>query len=173
LTEDQIDDYAAAFDEIPRLVETTVRTTYQSRGQMPRHGVPVPYADGGYVPGFADGGLPGFPSGGLFRGVGGPREDANLVAISDGEFIVNARDTARHRSLLEAINSGRRLSMWNGMDRNMSPGLPMAGMGAVGNSTVTIRFDFANVSTSAMARALREVVYFEGGGNAQIAFGTR
>ncbi|KPC77103.1 hypothetical protein ADL26_03665, partial [Thermoactinomyces vulgaris] len=38
LSEEQIDEYARAFDEIPSLVETTVRTTYESRGQMPRIG---------------------------------------------------------------------------------------------------------------------------------------
>lgn len=43
-------------------------------------------------------------TGGLFRGRGGPRDDANIVAISDGEFITNARATRRFLPLLKAIN---------------------------------------------------------------------
>ncbi|WP_159844929.1 phage tail tape measure protein [Nocardia sp. CY41] len=62
--------------------------------------------DGGIViPGRAFGGIaPSRP--GLFRGIGGPRDDANLLAISDTEFIVNAKATARHLPLLNAINAG-------------------------------------------------------------------
>lgn len=174
LTEDQIDHYAAAFDQIPTLVETTVSTTYVEHGrpaEMPRGGYSVAYADGGYVPGFANGGIPKFPSGGMFRGRGGPRDDANVIAVSDGEFIVNAASTARYRSLLEAINSGRGIQPWKTMGRSFG-GDAMVSLGA-SRSTVTVRFDFAGVSTSAMARALREVVYVEGGGNAQTAIGTR
>lgn len=50
---------------------------------------------------------PAFADGGLFRGQGGPRDDANLARISDGEFIVNAASTARYRDILEAINTNR------------------------------------------------------------------
>lgn len=45
-----------------------------------------------------------FARGGLFRGLGGPRDDQNLVAISDGEFIVNAAATRRFLPLLQAVN---------------------------------------------------------------------
>lgn len=44
--------------------------------------------------------------GGLIRGQGGPREDNILSWVSNGEFVVNARDTARNRGLLEVINQG-------------------------------------------------------------------
>ncbi|WP_200170741.1 phage tail tape measure protein [Tomitella cavernea] len=44
--------------------------------------------------------------GGLFRGRGGPRDDANLVALSDREFVVNARATAANLPLLQAVNAG-------------------------------------------------------------------
>lgn len=50
---------------------------------------------------------PAFADGGLFRGQGGPRDDANLARLSDGEFIVNAASTSRYRDLLEAINTNR------------------------------------------------------------------
>jgi hypothetical protein len=45
-------------------------------------------------------------TGGLFRGKGGPTEDANTARISNGEFIVRAARTKRFRALLDAINSG-------------------------------------------------------------------
>ena len=47
-----------------------------------------------------------FADGGLINAPGGPRDDKGLAAVSDGEFIVNARDTARNRPLLEAMNRG-------------------------------------------------------------------
>jgi hypothetical protein len=43
-------------------------------------------------------------SGGLVRGPGGPREDRVPIMASNGEFVVNADSTARHRAVLEAIN---------------------------------------------------------------------
>ncbi|TCK00555.1 hypothetical protein [Nocardia alba] len=46
--------------------------------------------------------------GGLVRGPGGPREDAVPVLMSNGEFVVNAAATAKHRSVLEAINNESR-----------------------------------------------------------------
>lgn len=49
---------------------------------------------------------PGFADGGLFRGEGGPRDDANLVRVSDGEYIVNASSTNRFLPFLEAMNDG-------------------------------------------------------------------
>lgn len=56
----------------------------------------------------------GFEDGGLFKGAGGPRDDANLVRISDGEFIVNAMATRRALPLLQAINSGHAPGFANG-----------------------------------------------------------
>jgi murein DD-endopeptidase MepM/ murein hydrolase activator NlpD len=45
--------------------------------------------------------------GGRVRGPGGPRSDSIQANLSDGEFVVNARDAARNPALLEAINSGK------------------------------------------------------------------
>jgi tape measure domain-containing protein len=44
-------------------------------------------------------------TGGLFRGAGGPRDDKNLVMLSDTEFVVNAAATAKWLPVLEWINS--------------------------------------------------------------------
>jgi hypothetical protein len=45
--------------------------------------------------------------GGPISGPGGPRDDAVPTMLSNGEYVVNAAATARHRPLLEAINSGQ------------------------------------------------------------------
>ncbi|MDD3535356.1 MAG: hypothetical protein PHC50_04335 [Candidatus Cloacimonetes bacterium] len=45
-----------------------------------------------------------FAQGGLFRGIGGPRDDANLALLSDGEFVVNAASTKKYLPLLKQIN---------------------------------------------------------------------
>lgn len=166
LTEDQIDDYAAAFDNIPRVVNTTVTTTYKTRGQMPSiKGGDIAVADGGYIPGFANGGYArGFPTGGFVTGAGGPRTDEVRARLSPGEFVINARATKRHRALLEAINSGRARPMMR--TAAFSMGTPTQG------GSVLVRFDFTGVSDS-MARAIRDTVKIEGNGNVQAAFGSR
>ncbi|MEV0968517.1 hypothetical protein [Microtetraspora glauca] len=45
--------------------------------------------------------------GGPVVGPGGPRDDQVLIAASNGEFVVNAASTAKHRGLIEAINADR------------------------------------------------------------------
>lgn len=47
---------------------------------------------------------PGHADGGYITGPGGPRDDRIPSYLSNGEFVVNAAATSRHRSLLEAIN---------------------------------------------------------------------
>lgn len=47
-----------------------------------------------------------FADGGSVRGPGGPRSDVIPALLSNGEFVVNARQTQKHRAILEAINSG-------------------------------------------------------------------
>ncbi|WP_127595984.1 hypothetical protein [Nitratireductor alexandrii] len=65
--------------------------------------------------GFADGGIVRadkwqglrLADGGHVRGPGGPRDDRIPAMLSDGEFVVNAAATAKHRPLLEAVNENR------------------------------------------------------------------
>jgi TP901 family phage tail tape measure protein len=45
--------------------------------------------------------------GGIVTGEGGPRDDKILARLSNGEFVVNAESTSKHRDLLEAINARR------------------------------------------------------------------
>ena len=58
--------------------------------------------------GFAAGAA-NFADGGMVRGAGGPRSDDIPAMLSNGEFVVNAKSTARFRPQLEAMNSGRGL----------------------------------------------------------------
>ena len=53
------------------------------------------------------GGLFGFAEGGLVRGPGTATSDSILAALSNEEFVVNAKASKKHRALLEAINSGQ------------------------------------------------------------------
>jgi hypothetical protein len=63
--------------------------------------------------GFADGGFVGMTApiakadGGYIRGLGTGRSDSIPARLSNGEFVVNAAATAKHRPVLEAINSDR------------------------------------------------------------------
>ena len=67
---------------------------YYSQGPHRAHGGPAPR--------FAGGGMPS----GLLRGAGtGLSDSIPMWWASDGEYVVNARSTAKYRSLIEAINS--------------------------------------------------------------------
>jgi hypothetical protein len=48
-----------------------------------------------------------FADGGEVRGPGTGRSDSIPIRVSNGEYIVNATSTAKHRAALEAINSDR------------------------------------------------------------------
>ena len=56
----------------------------------------------------------GFADGGHVSGPGTGTSDSIPAALSDGEFVVNAKATAKHRGLLEAVNSGKRLPAFAG-----------------------------------------------------------
>ncbi|MEU8055717.1 hypothetical protein [Microbispora bryophytorum] len=46
-------------------------------------------------------------SGGFVSGPGTSTSDSIMARLSDGEFVINAKQTSRHRDLLEAINAGK------------------------------------------------------------------
>jgi tape measure domain-containing protein len=48
----------------------------------------------------------GYAAGGSIRGAGTGTSDSILARLSNGEFVVNAKSTAKYQGLLEAINSG-------------------------------------------------------------------
>lgn len=57
--------------------------------------------------GFSDGGpVQKFASGGYVTGPGGPRADLVPAMLSNGEYVMNAEATKRHKPLLDALNFG-------------------------------------------------------------------
>lgn len=60
--------------------------------------------DSAFASGMADAGL---AHGGLIRGAGTGTSDSIPARLSNGEFVVNAKSTARYRPMLEAMNANR------------------------------------------------------------------
>ncbi|MGW6910247.1 hypothetical protein [Streptomyces sp. NPDC054940] len=56
---------------------------------------------------YATGGPVGFPGGGPVRGPGSGTSDSVPILASNGEYVINARSTAKYRPLIEAINADR------------------------------------------------------------------
>jgi tape measure domain-containing protein len=130
---------------------------------------------GGFM-GFKDGGLPKFANGtpsrlgpGLIRGPGTGRSDSILARVSNKEFITNARSTAKHRGLLEAINEDRLPAFATGTPSLRAPSMPILSApqraGAAGPMRVDVvtRFEndgnfhsyVENVSQSASTRTVK------------------
>lgn len=148
-------------NSIPRVVKSVgVSIT----GFASSIGSAVGRADGGLVPGFAGGGqVPGFPHGGMLRGRGGPRSDSNLIAASDGEFIVNANSTSQNLDLLRGINSGRVSSA------DARAVMPSGGGRGGGGGTVTVRVVTDGVDEG-LKEVIRNMVRVDGNGDVRVAF---
>ncbi|MFE2546938.1 hypothetical protein ACFXDK_43550, partial [Actinacidiphila glaucinigra] len=56
---------------------------------------------------YASGGPIGFPGGGPISGPGTGTSDSIPIMASNGEYMINAKSTAKYRSLIEAINADR------------------------------------------------------------------
>ncbi|MGL9618298.1 hypothetical protein QRQ56_09875 [Bradyrhizobium sp. U531] len=94
--------------------------------------------------GFADGGLVGAPAvakadGGYISGPGSGTSDSIPARLSDGEFVVRASATAKHRAVLEAINSDRVPRFADGgLVGSGSPATPLVNPGHVIAPAVTV-----------------------------------
>ncbi|MES0167825.1 hypothetical protein NKJ87_17825 [Mesorhizobium sp. M0027] len=71
------------------------------------------FSGGGFVTGDAWAGMR-LASGGHVRGPGTATSDSIPARLSNGEFVVNARATARNRALLEAVNDNRLVGFADG-----------------------------------------------------------
>ncbi|WP_110970877.1 tape measure protein [Pseudomonas huaxiensis] len=71
--------------------------------------------------------IKGFSTGGYVSGSGTGTSDSIPARLSNGEFVVNAKATARNRELLEAINSNERVSF---AGENISVMRSQSGQGA-------------------------------------------
>ncbi|KZM68124.1 hypothetical protein [Nocardia terpenica] len=91
--------------------------------------------------GHADGGpvIAGNADGGPVAGPGGPRDDAILRRLSNGEFVVRATATADWLPLLEAINNGTVSPQVRHLLAALVPGLKDGGPVGFVDDTTTLR----------------------------------
>ena len=88
--------------------------------------------------GFRDGGMvQQFSNGGAVWGAGTSTSDSIPALLSNGEFVVNAAATRRHRALLEAVNQNRYASGGAVGKLPVMPAVPAFGASA-GSMTVNI-----------------------------------
>ena len=98
--------------------------------------------------GYADGGVvQQFSNGGAVWGAGTATSDSIPAMLSNGEFVINAASTRRHRALLEAINKNRYAS---GGAVGVAPQVAALGGGGVGNMTVNITINRDGSSESSV-----------------------
>lgn len=114
--------------------------------------------------GFRDGGMvQQFSNGGAVWGAGTSTSDSIPALLSNGEFVVNAAATRRHRALLEAVNQNRYASGGAVGKLPVMPAVPAFGAPA-GSMTVNITINkdgTASADTSAdtsEARRLAEAI---------------
>lgn len=114
--------------------------------------------------GFRDGGMvQQFSNGGAVWGAGTSTSDSIPALLSNGEFVVNAAATRRHRALLEAVNQNRYASGGAVGKLPVMPAVPAFGA-AAGGMTVNItinRDGTANADTSEdthVAKRLAEAI---------------
>ncbi|ABE63267.1 hypothetical protein Nham_2477 [Nitrobacter hamburgensis X14] len=92
--------------------------------------------------GFADGGLVTAPlakaNGGYITGPGTARSDSIPARLSNGEFVVNAGATAKHRAVLEAINGDRIPRFADGGIVGNTPSMPMIGGSTIVAPTIAV-----------------------------------
>ncbi|MGF7053991.1 hypothetical protein GGC47_003179 [Bosea sp. OAE752] len=107
---DMIVNGAKAQDVLKNLTATLIKATLQAAllGNGPLAGIFGTAGTNGNLGGIFGlfGGLK-LASGGFVSGPGSNRSDSVPARLSNGEFVVNAGATRKHRDLLEAINNGR------------------------------------------------------------------
>mgnify|MGYP001143553318 CR=1 FL=1 len=80
----------------------------------------------------------GHAAGGYISGPGGPRSDSIPARLSNGEYVVNARATAQHRDLLDAINFGKGFAAGGYVGTPAMPRVAAGGRSSVPRITVNL-----------------------------------
>jgi hypothetical protein len=114
-----------------RVVTTHVQTFYTYKGKSMSEWSAGRMATGGPI---------GYPSGGPINGPGTGTSDSIPIMASNGEYMINAKATAKYRPLIEAINEdrlgtgagmgGAGSAVAAGLAGGMAAGLPMVKGGA-------------------------------------------
>jgi TP901 family phage tail tape measure protein len=118
LDRDEVKKLIGTLDDLPETVkvqlgvetavaQTEIRRTQAMIDELHGRNIPINVAVSGSSLGLASTAGITRASGGIVHGPGGPRGDAIPAWLSDGEYVVNASATARHRPLLEHLNAGR------------------------------------------------------------------
>lgn len=160
-SEAAIEEYADAFDNIPASKTTTLIQRLETVGQwyVPSNGI---------LPQYAEGGIIGFPTGGLLRGPGTGTSDSILLRGSNGEFMVNAKSTAKYRGLLEDINNDRL-----GVAQSRASATATLRRADAGNECdVRVTVDVRG-GDQELKRLVRKWVRVDAGGDTQRALGRR
>lgn len=131
---DMIVNGAKAQDVLKNLTATLMKAVLQAAllGNGPLGGIFGAAGSNGNVGGLFGALFNGFKfaSGGFVSGPGSSRSDSIPARLSNGEFVVNAGATRRHRDLLEAINNGRVPAFAaGGLVGSLPPITPRAGAG--------------------------------------------
>jgi hypothetical protein len=98
-------------------------------------------------------GIPANADGGWISGPGGPRDDKVLSWLSNGEFVVNAAAAARHRPLLEQINSAPRFANGGAVGGAAAAG----GFGQAGREPIEIVLTLSDDLDARVGRTAEEV----------------
>lgn len=107
----------------------------------------------------AKGVIAGFSTGGLFRGAGGV--DNNLIAVTDNEYIVNPRATAKWKPFLDMINFGDASPTSNNYGRYANGGI-VSGSGSP-NITVIVQSELERAkAVRTLYNVNKEVDYYTG-----------
>ncbi|MFJ1808549.1 MULTISPECIES: hypothetical protein [unclassified Streptomyces] len=126
------------------------------------------------IVGKATGGPIGFPGGGPIRGAGTGTSDSIPIMASNGEYMINARSTAKYRPIVEAINDDT-LSTVTGRVASARPVLGRAAaVGGGGGGTTVVHITVTGVSDpQAVAREVenRLLKAKRGRGGAGYGFG--
>jgi tape measure domain-containing protein len=77
--------------------------------------------------------IPGLATGGAVSGPGTGTSDSIMARLSNGEYVINAKQTKKHRKLIEAINQGKEL-----------PGYATGGIVDLGASSQAVMADVAS-----------------------------
>lgn len=102
----------------------------------------------------------GFASGGVVRGPGSGTSDSIPAMLSDGEYVINAQASAKHRALLDQINSGALARFANGGPVSiprMAAARAGSGAGSV-NISMPVTLNVENGTPAGVDKLNRETV---------------
>lgn len=130
---------------------TYVKTIYSPPG----------HAGPGGIPNFATGGIVGFPTGGPVRGPGTGTSDSILARLSNGEYVIPAKQVDEYgQPFFDALRNGRlgRALPTTASTRPAYAGAPATRGRASASSSVNATFNIASMDPVAVGREVQRVL---------------